>query len=221
MLEKTVPVWYVTPPKKHNRIWTDQEGAIALWLRDQGRLAVQEIATMLRATKVQVYNLIRMQRRLVAGTCYKCSKPLSAKDLLIGRRQKRKICRHCRQATSDYKQELRKKALKKGLCGYCHTKPVVKGKKACKECLSATYRRAVFGENICGRCRQAPPKEGFRLCPKCLKINRDKAFAMRHSLIQTKRILRRRLRASKAFMARQLLRQKARGKKTQRHLTKV
>ena len=153
--------WYhENVPHKMNKDWTDLERAQLLTMREAG-VKVEKLEKLFKATKVQIYNQVRMARRAAADRCITCGHKLTNKDRAVGLKSNRRTsftlfrCQECRDKVSKYKKRRRKRALKQGLCGSCYKRKVVKDTTQCKHCLSATYRRRI-SQGLCGVCGLRP-----------------------------------------------------------------
>lgn len=105
-------------------------------------------------------------------------KEIKAKEPLI------KLCNKCKNELVEYKRGLRDKAIEAGLCGYCHRRKVVEGKKACEKCLSATHRRREQ-KGLCGACgKHRIVHKGGALCKYCMREHRIKKSQQRQSLLK-------------------------------------
>jgi len=190
--------WYFGEVKeKENRSWTTSEKVRIYTLRQYN--PVENIAEMFNTNINQVYNITRMVKRGLEGRCYHCGNLTEPRPVEHDEIQKRAyeihvktgsqdatanwnqaekelqleagygLCGRCTKKLVKYKRNLRKHALERGLCGYCHKRKVVEGKKACIKCLSATHRRREK-IGLCGACGRNPiaNKEGA-LCKECLE----------------------------------------------------
>jgi transposase len=205
---KTHSTWYLKDVReKQNRDWTEKEKIRVYTLRDD--MKAREIAKMFNTTINQVYNITRIVKKNLNDQCYHCGGSLEAdlkrqiekrayqiflnrgsqpsdpqEDWIRAEKEIRSqdlkgICSVCKEKEVEYKRNLRERALKIGLCGYCHQRKVVEGKKACKQCLSATHRRRKK-IGLCGACGKRPVvHKGGALCSKCLKANNIKTFLYR------------------------------------------
>jgi hypothetical protein len=169
--------WYLTEVKeKENKTWTDAEKIRVYTLRQD--FQAKEIANIFKTTVNQVYNITRIVKNSLESRCYHCSNPLTEEEIkssdgLV------KACKKCKKEAMTYKRGLRNRALKLDLCGYCGKRKIVKGKKACKKCLSASYRRRQ-AVGLCGICGKNPvAHKGGSLCNKCLDTNRIKTIIFR------------------------------------------
>jgi len=157
--------WYLKKVRpKVNKTWTDSE-KLNVFLSSQDRPS-SEVADLFGITLHQVYNTNRLVKKGLKKRCYICGGPLNKAELgasqgLI------KACTKCKKASTTYKRGLRKRALKKGLCGYCQEKPVISGQTACVSCVSATHRRR-YNQGLCGTCGKRPiSKNHIALCEVC------------------------------------------------------
>jgi transposase-like protein len=192
--------WYLGDVKeKENRSWTTSEKIRVYALRQYN--PVEDIAKMFDTNTNQVYNIARMVKKGLEGRCYRCGRPNEPKLVERSSIEKRayeifltgsqdaktnwdqaekelqleagySLCSQCKETLVKYKRKLRRHALKKGLCGYCHKRKVVEGRKACIRCLSATHRRREK-IGLCGACGKNPiANKGGALCEGCLEQDR-------------------------------------------------
>jgi hypothetical protein len=167
---------YLTSVKaKENRDWSDKDKIRVYTLRDDHQ--AKEIARMFNTTVNQVYNITRIVKNSLNDQCYHCGNALSKKEKAASEKLNQ-LCTRCKKESQDHKKRLRNKALKHGLCGYCHKRKVIKGKKACVKCLSASYRRRQQ-QGLCGICGKHPAIKGGALCRKCLDTNNIKTTISR------------------------------------------
>lgn len=172
------PKWYLDNVKPlQNHPWTDREKLAVFILRDEENATASTVARVFGVTKIQIYNITRLVRRGKNKECFICGKPLSTKD-----RKKKglvKACDDCKEKKRIYKHKRRKKLLKRGICPYCERRKLVKGKKGCIRCLSATHRRR-YNMGQCGQCGTRPiAKNSDALCTICLGINKRRSAAGR------------------------------------------
>lgn len=163
------PEWYLEEVKtKQNHIWTDEDKLRIFNLRE--KYSAKDVAEMFGATVIQVYNITRLVRKGIHDECFMCGDPLTPQEKLGNGLIK--ACFKCKAKSLNYKQNRRKKALNKKLCGYCEKRPVLKGFKACKQCISATYRRR-NKNGLCGKCGKRPVrKDNASLCVVCNAENK-------------------------------------------------
>jgi len=166
------PSWYLSGVKPvQNHVWTDEEKLAVYSLRTEDELPVESVANIFGVTKIQVYNTTRLVRRSKSKQCFSCGEKLTLKE----QRQKKliKSCDACKEKKRVYKQKRRKALLKKGICPVCEKKPLVRGRKACKGCISATQRRR-YNEGLCGSCGKVPiaTNRSTALCVTCLNTNK-------------------------------------------------
>ena len=164
---KTKTKWYKNVPEKVKKDWTSEERKNLLELNRKG-LSSDEIIEIMggKLTKVQIYNQVRIAKKIHAKRCYQCGTPTSrvSKTGLI-------ICKNCVKKNGQYKKVLRKRALKHGLCGVCYKNKVIPGHTACRKCLSATHRRRI-AKGLCCKCgRRKLDKSSTTLCKVCLTVN--------------------------------------------------
>lgn len=161
--------WYLRDVKeKENRSWSDSD-KFRIFNMCQNQ-PVSEVAQEYDATKIQIYNITRLARKGLKQQCYHCGNPLTPEEAVAPKTGFVKACTKCKKAFIKYKKERRDRALKVHKCGVCGVRPVLKGHKACKSCISSTYRRRIK-EGLCGICGDPIFGEGA-LCPKCLVLNR-------------------------------------------------
>jgi len=171
------PKWYLTEIKeKENKSWTDKERRTVLNLREKLQLSAGEIADVMEVTKIQVYNVTRLERKILKGCCYHCGRKLSEEEKKKFKNRTFILCLKCLRTLREYKRNLRVEALEKGLCGQCMRRKIVEGKTACKKCMSATHRRR-YTKGLCGHCGKRPinKQRSISLCTKCL--NKQKRIA--------------------------------------------
>jgi len=172
------PKWYLSNVKPlQNHPWTEREKLAVFTLRDEENTPAHVVARVFGVTKIQIYNITRLVRRGKNKECFICGNPLSPKE----RRQKGliKSCDDCKEKKRIYKKERREKLLKRGICPYCERRKLVKGKKGCIQCLSATHRRR-YNIGLCGQCGKRPlAKHSDALCNICLGMNRRRSVATR------------------------------------------
>jgi hypothetical protein len=92
------------------------------------------------------------------------------------------LCKKCTKKESVYKKEHRENALERNMCGYCFSRPVIKGYCACRKCLSGTHRRRNKA-GLCGNCGKHPiGKNKVALCDVCAPIMAEKTrqYRARH-----------------------------------------
>jgi hypothetical protein len=160
-------------PKTY-RSWTEEERYRILSWREQ-RISTKEIAERIRAKKGQVQNIIQQMRKVVQCKCYRCGEPLKRSEIAKAPNKLLILCKRCKEVTMTYKRGCRDKSLELGLCGYCGRHFVVPGRKACIQCLSATYRRR-NRQGLCGKCGKGPLREpGASLCINCTDTMRTQA----------------------------------------------
>jgi len=163
--------------KKQNRDWSRKEKIQIYTLRDSG-MPAKDVARKFKCNVTNVYNITRLMRRGLKQKCFRCSTPLTAEEL--AQKGFFKACKKCKKEFKEYKKGLRDEALKKGLCGYCHTDPIIPGYNSCVRCISATHRRR-NKKGLCGQCGDRPPhREGASLCSVCLAINEARITDKRH-----------------------------------------
>lgn len=172
------PKWYLNNVKPlQNHPWTEREKLAVFTLRDEENTPAQVVARVFGVTKTQIYNITRLVRRGKNKECFCCGNLLSPKE--CRRKGLIKSCDACKEKKRIYKQKRREKLLKKGICPYCERRKVVKGKKGCIKCLSATHRRR-YNIGMCGQCGTRPlAKHSDALCTVCLGINRKRSAAQR------------------------------------------
>lgn len=172
------PKWYLDGVKPlQNHPWTDREKLAVFAFRDEVDTPAEVVARAFGVSKTQIYNITRLVRRSKNKECFSCGHSLTRKEL----RQKTliKSCDRCKEEKRKYKQKRREKCLANGICPYCEKRKLVKGKKACTKCLSASHRRR-YNQGVCGQCGQRPiAKDSEALCPLCLEVNRKRSAAQR------------------------------------------
>ena len=154
--------------KKKNRDWSEKEKVQIFTLRKSG-MPAKDVARKFKCNITNVYNITRLMRSGLKDKCYRCGTPLTLEE----KTQKGffKPCKICKKGFKEYKRALREEAIKNGLCGYCHTEPVIPGYKSCVKCISATHRRR-YKKGLCGQCGERPPhRKDASLCTVCLAIN--------------------------------------------------
>lgn len=174
------PKWYLSDVKPlQNHPWTDREKLAVFALRDEEDLPARRVAKVFGVTKIQIYNITRLVRRSKNKECFICGNPLSVKERRKQKGRLIKSCDTCKENKKIYKQKRRKGFLKLGICPYCERRKVIKGKKGCKLCLSATHRRR-YNRGLCGQCGERPITEkSDALCNLCLGVNRKRSAAQR------------------------------------------
>ena len=185
MLTRPRPEWYTTMVKpKEYRTWTKEEKIRIYTLREQSDYDTNEIARIMGATKTQIDNQLRMARKAKKKECRCCGRPLSPKELMEIRRKGvfGGMCHSCKEASSEYKKNLRETALEHGMCGVCGKRPAIKNHTSCKLCISATHRRRYI-QGLCGKCGKNPIAHGsISLCKSCIIVNRKRAREYREQL---------------------------------------
>jgi len=172
------PEWYLGNVKAvQNRRWNERDKLAVFALREEENIPAQEVAGMYGVSRTQIYNVTRLVRRSKSKQCFSCGNPLTPKE-----RKKKglvKACDKCKKEKQEYKNKRRKEFLKSGICPYCEKRKIVKGKKSCKKCLSATHRRR-YNVGLCGQCgRRSIADHSEALCHTCLRINRKRSEALR------------------------------------------
>jgi hypothetical protein len=170
---KEKPVWYLEAVKPmENRHWTSRDRLKILNLREKKKLSIPVIAEYMHATSNQINNQLRTFRKAVELKCRKCGDPLDDENRsIVVIEQKSALCKKCKEEELEYKRGLRNEALQKGLCGYCQKRKKIPGTCACRQCLSATYRRR-RRESQCVQCKK-PSTHGV-FCKPCAKLNRER-----------------------------------------------
>jgi transposase-like protein len=160
--------WYLENVKeKENRSWPDDDKLSVFYMCKNHPAA--EVAQKFNATRIQIYNITRLARKALKQQCYHCGTPLTEEEATAPKTGLIKACNKCKAAFVEYKKERRDRALKIHMCGVCGTRPVLRGHKACKSCISSTYRRRIK-EGLCGICGERPIKGDGSLCEHCLKV---------------------------------------------------
>lgn len=162
-------------PTKQKREWTPEDRCRIYTLADKHLLSRSELIRVFKVKKPSVMdNQLRLARKIHRPSnkkrCYACTRPMTKDEIKRARKRGTDLllCDVCKKTQVDAKQETREKALKKGLCGVCHTKPITKGRTTCEYCNSATYRRRIK-EKLCGCCGLRPlAKRSKALCEVCL-----------------------------------------------------
>jgi hypothetical protein len=162
---------FVRPKVRHS--WTDNERGKIYTLRMAG-VSVDDIIIImkLKTGRIPVYNLLREIRSVKKGRC-SCGRKLTQREIDKQKDNVHIRCTKCLKANSDLKKKLRKKYLRKGLCGICGKRKKMKGYTTCKLCLSADYRRS-YVQGLCGKCHTNPidEKRSRSLCHTCLDHNK-------------------------------------------------
>lgn len=153
---------------KRNKTWSESEKKKIYSLRLVKKMSAKEVSRKLKINLIQVYNITRLMKKQVLEQCFVCGKDLTMEEK--SQKAKFKACNECKSYLKRYKRWRRRKALRQNLCGYCEIEPVLPGKKACKKCISATYRRRIK-EGLCGHCGKKPIKK-HGLCDTCAYKNR-------------------------------------------------
>jgi len=158
-----------------NFVWTEERLKQTWDMKiNQGRSSL-DIAKTLHISKTRVHNAMRRMYRRMYAQCVQCGDPLS-EDLRdsLGNRMTSIRCPKCNQAKRDLQHELRERARAMELCGVCHVRPALKGRTACKACISAAHRRR-NKKGLCGHCGERPiRKKGKALCIECtVKMRKD------------------------------------------------
>ena len=178
--------WYRNPAhirQKTNHLWNRKEVQTIFTLRSRGFLINQIIEKMgLDVGKIQVYNVIRRLRKSLQNKCFQCGKPLSEKESVELKGKLFKHCSKCRKRNTAYKEVLRQKKIRIGVCVCCGEKKALENKTTCKKCLSPTYRERIT-KGICGICGKHPLDENsISMCPTCLRKNRNNSKNYRNEL---------------------------------------
>jgi hypothetical protein len=189
-MTKTRTKWYSKAPNKANLSWTHEERIEVYTMRVLKHMEPQRIVDTLKKNgKLRgignprclriVYNLVRQARKIAQSCCIRCGKKLTAKDRK-GIKSKTLIrCIKCRKHIQKYKNKLRKKFKKRGMCAVCGKNKPTAGRVECKHCLSATYRRRIT-KGVCGRCGENPiDATSSALCTPCLNLNKERARVYR------------------------------------------
>jgi len=166
-----------------NKLWNENEKNLIFSLR-KNNISIPEIINTLKKkmgkkfpvkkiTKIRIYNSIRISRKRFKDCCFRCGKKLTIEDKKSYREGSIEfLCLKCKKYVSEYKKELRRKAMKRGLCGTCQKNKALFGYAVCRFCLSATYRRRIKS-GLCGICGLKPlSKDSISQCDKCLEKNR-------------------------------------------------
>lgn len=171
------PQWYLQPGfirKKRNHSWTKSELKRVYTLRLQ-KVPVPRIINEMHLKdikKTQIYNVLRMMKKNFHHKCFQCGGEMSPAEMEEQKNRNFKICAQCQSKNTNYKQKLRKKLHKQGLCTCCGKNPSMKNKKTCPLCLSYTHRNRI-SMGICGSCGKHPlSKHSEVFCDKCLSRNR-------------------------------------------------
>jgi len=91
------------------------------------------------------------------------------------------LCTKCKKKESVYKRTRREDALEHNICGYCHSRPLLKGYCACVKCLSATHRRRNKA-GLCGNCGKHPIGHNkVALCDVCAPVMAEKTARWRET----------------------------------------
>jgi hypothetical protein len=184
--------WYLDKkeirPKTQYK-WTMEERMILYELRIEREMTIPEIQRYFRKlyklpiptdiddkkdkySRTRIHNQIRIVKGVIKGLCYKCRKPLTTQDMRYLKKnndQFLKLCKKCRKEISKYKRERRNELLKLNICPICGQREILKGKTACKICLSSSHRLRYI-EGLCGRCGKRPIAEkSISLCEVCLR----------------------------------------------------
>jgi len=176
------PEWYLSDVKPlQNYPWTDREKLAVYALRVTRKdFPAREVAEIFGVTKIQIYNITRLVRRSKNKECFVCGNLLSIKERRDQKGRLIKSCDTCKEKKKIYKQKRRERLLKLGVCPYCERRKVVKDKKGCIRCISATHRRR-YNQGLCGQCGNRPiAKNSDALCTICLSINRKRSKAQRN-----------------------------------------
>ena len=164
--------------KKENREWTLPEMAKIFTLRVNNGEDPEDIARKFHATKIQVYNIVRMMRAGIVDKCFMCRNPLTPAEIRARKPGKLLcLCFKCKKETVQYKRKIRKDYIRRGLCGYCGKERLV-SKTAGRHCISATYRRNL-NRGLCGHCGKDPVRPGGSMCDTCTDIMRVRALLRR------------------------------------------
>jgi len=169
--------WYLGEVNaKKNFVWTQKKRKDVVVLRQH--FPAREVANILDLTVIQVYNATRMYKKGLKGECFCCGEKLTKEEKLASKK-KIKTCFSCKEKAKIYKEGLRKKAKKQGLCVYCMKRKARKDYNACTKCISATHRRR-YAQGLCGQCGKNPidyPKES--VCSTCGEVNRQRSADLR------------------------------------------
>jgi len=163
--------WYrgeVAPKQQHS--WTLADRQKIYTMRVKQNLPINDILDLLGVgiTRIKLFNQIRISRAVFARKCFRCRKPVHSRRPLGSLL----ACKQCKQKLSEYKKEMRRKYLKRGICGVCWERKVVPGFTACRKCISIAHRRRYI-KGICGKCgKHSIYKSSVALCLNCLKSNK-------------------------------------------------
>jgi transposase-like protein len=186
--------WYLGKvPEKRNRLWTENEKMRVFTMKTQEDYSAAEIARKFKASVIQIYNVVRLVKKGLKNECYMCGNSLTEKEIHNNKNRFIKACDECKEKSENYKKNLRKQAIKRGLCIYCviqkgHTfigRKALSGHKSCRRCISATHRRR-YALGLCGHCGKNPIGKGkIALCNECAEASKTKTAIYRQRIKTT------------------------------------
>jgi len=178
------PDWYLDPRyirQPQNTHWSAADRELIHEMRVVREVPIDQIMQAMAqrlgvslasnlVTRTKIHNQIRISRAVVKGLCHRCRRKLHPEDLMANEnRGDQKLCVHCIQSDSLYKSTRRNKAIKRGLCGVCQRRKVLRGRTECKICLSYVQRIRIL-KGLCGSCGKHPinKSRSKALCNRCL-----------------------------------------------------
>lgn len=181
------PAWYLDPEEirqYRNTRWSPEDRKLIHRLRVREERPIEDIIQVMArrlgvhpasqyVTRTKIHNQVRISRAAMKGLCIQCRRELRPEDIKANEnRNDLKLCVRCMNERSNLKEILRTKAIKRGLCGVCHRRKVLRGRTECKKCLSYVQRMRIL-KGLCGSCGKHPinKSRSKALCNDCMETN--------------------------------------------------